>query len=90
MAANIGTSGADVWRMNLRQFPAIRILKIGVNGNGIHYVFSGSFVEPKKRDRPTRPDGPDPRHAPRNGSGRIVLFQAEISLETAIRCVCFQ
>ena len=25
------------------------------------------FVEPNKRDRPTRPDEPDPRHAPRNG-----------------------
>ena len=35
MAANIGTSGADVWRMNLRQFPAIRILKIGVNASTV-------------------------------------------------------
>jgi len=26
------------------------------------------FVEPHTRDRPKKPDEPDPRHAPRNGS----------------------
>jgi hypothetical protein len=30
-------------------------------------VLSLSFVEPNKRDRPMRPDEPDPRHAPGNG-----------------------
>jgi len=29
-------------------------------------VLSLSFVEPHKRDRPTRPDWPGSRHAPRN------------------------
>ena len=29
-------------------------------------VLSLSFVEPNIRDRPKKPDGPDPRHAPRN------------------------
>ena len=30
--------------------------------------WSRSFVEPNKRDRPKKPDEPDPRHAPGNGS----------------------
>ena len=34
----------------------------GVGGS----VLSLSFVEPNKRDRPKKPDEPDPRHALRN------------------------
>jgi hypothetical protein len=30
-------------------------------------VLSLSFVEPKKRDRPKKPDEPAPRHMPGNG-----------------------
>ena len=33
-------------------------------------VLSLSFVEPLNREKPKKPDAPDPRHAPRNGFGR--------------------
>jgi len=32
------------------------------------------FVEPHTRDRPKKPDEPDPRHAPRSGPGSILVF----------------
>jgi hypothetical protein len=31
------------------------------------FVLSLSFVKPNKRERPTRPDEPNPRYAPRYG-----------------------
>jgi hypothetical protein len=37
-------------------------------------VLSLSFVDPNKRDRPKKPDGPDPRHAPQNSE--CLLFSA--------------
>jgi hypothetical protein len=39
-------------------------------------VLSLSFVEPNKRDRPKKPDEPDPRHALQNGSGHIRFLLA--------------
>ena len=37
------------------------------------FVLLLSFVEPNKPNKPKKPDEPDPRHAPRNGSGPLVI-----------------
>jgi hypothetical protein len=39
----------------------------GVRGSGLSF----SLVEPHKRDRPKKPDEPDPRHAPRMVSDAV-------------------
>jgi hypothetical protein len=46
------------------------------------YLVRGSalflwFVEPHKRDRPKKPDEPDPYHAPRNGFSYLFTSLAE-------------
>ena len=80
IVGSIGSLGNLVWTNLLQSQRRIHhsVENVGARCEGegdseAVYLVGGSvlslwFVEPNKRDRPKKPDGPAPRHAPRNGS----------------------